>query len=187
MAINISTNNRILRIPLIALAILLAPIALLLGLLRIPSSNRRKHTLEDRIKEDWIPRKKYIYIGYTDNFALGDFIDSNIITKPKYRENVIYDIWEHDNERWHRSEPDEKKRVATLWQDIGGDFDGDPLLIIAICTPNRFKIDKNENNFHIFTESQNKSHILHNGSSVTIAHAEGVVIEIIENTLKQWK
>ena len=83
-------------------------------------------------------------------------------------------MWDEDKNEWSESEPDTDKRVATFWQDIGEDFDGDLKLVIAYYSPDNFTVSPDDNNFHAFYE-------------ITKADEVNSQIEdIIQGALKLW-
>lgn len=167
----------------IVLIIIAIPFALFFSLIRYPFAKRRINKLPDVLKNDWMPRNKYVYIGLNGNFALSDFIKSNIIRK--YGEHMIWDEWDGHQNKWRESEPDNSRRVTTFWQDIGGDFDGDYMIIIATFRPDDFVISSNKN-FYQFWLSQNNT-IYFNGDELKINEAEKKIEAIVKEALKCWR
>ena len=149
MAITITNPKNWLLKPLFWLLVIVAiPFALLFSLARIPFAKRSKRKLEEILEQDWLPREKYVYIGFNSNYSFTDFIQDEIL--PKYGQHIVWDMWDDEKNEWSASEPDTIKRVATFWQYIGGDFDGDLRLVIAHYSPNEFIVSHDKGNFHDF-------------------------------------
>lgn len=177
-------RNLFLRLLFIVLVIILAPFALFFSLVRLPFARRRINRLPEILRDDWVPRKKYIYIGFsTDNSQLSDFLKKKILgTHEKY---IVWDEWDNTQNVWRSSEPDDMRRVTTFWQDIGGDFDGDPMIIIATYSPNDFAISS-DHNFHQFW-LQNDSHMaMYGGKELTIKETEEEIQKIVNHAIDGW-
>lgn len=182
--ISINKLKHILLLPLfIVLVIILAPLALFFSLIRLPFAKRRINKLPNIFRDDWMPRKKFVYIGYTDGTALSRFIKDKIIGK--YGENIVWDEWDGEQNEWKESEPNNSHRVTTFWQDIGGDFDGDPMIIIATYIPDDFSISA-ENNFYQFLLHEDDT-VYYNGEKLKVNEAEKKIEEIIVRALDVWR
>jgi hypothetical protein len=168
----------------ILLVIILTPLALLFSLVRIPFARRRINKLHETLENDWLPRKKYLYLGFTSNFILSDFVKEKIITR--YKEYVVWDEWDDIRQEWKQSEPDENHRVTMFWQDIGGDFDGDPMLIIASYSPGNFEISKENHNFHQFILNDENLLVLNDEKIMSAEDASRKILDIITNVLSNW-
>lgn len=167
----------------IVLVIVTAPFALLFSLIRLPFAKRRTDKLPNILKNDWKPRKKYIYIGLNSNFALSDFIKEKIITK--YGQYIVWDEWNDARREWSSSEPDNMKRVTTFWQDIGGDFDGDPMIIIATYKPDDFTVTTENNFYQFWLYGDDVVHF--NGEKLKINGAEKKIEDIVEKAINKWR
>lgn len=166
----------------VVLVIIAIPFALFFSLIRLPFAKRRIDKLPEILKNDWLPRKKYIYIGLTSGFALSDFIKDKIIRD--YGNHIIWDEWDAEQKEWRESEPDDSRRVTTFWQDIGGDFDGDPMIIIATYKPDDFTVTA-ENNFHQFWLYED-SIVHYNGKKLKVQEAEKKIKDIVEQAINSW-
>jgi len=166
----------------IVLVIIAAPFALFFGLIRLPFAKKRIHKLSDMLKNDWMPRRKYIYIGLNSGFALSDFVKDKIISD--HNEYIVWDEWDAKQNKWRESEQDNSHRVITFWQDIGGDFDGDPMIIVAIYQPDDFVITTG-NNFYQFWLHEDGT-VNYNGEVLKIKDAEKKIKGIVEKTLDSW-
>jgi hypothetical protein len=176
-----SPKNVLLKPLFVLLVILLTPLAVVFSVIRRPFAKRRIIKLDDTIQKEWLPRGKYIYIGFTSNFVLADYTRESIL--PKYERNIIYDEWDVDEERWIESEPDIRSRITTFWQDLGGDFDGDPLLIIATFSSKKTEVGQINENFHIFTVAPDKGYVLYNRKPVKNAEAGKIILQIIDTAV----
>lgn len=182
--ITVRVPKNLLLIPFfIVLVIIAMPFALFFSLIRLPFAKRRINKLPGILKNDWLPRKKYIYIGLNSGFALSDFIKDKIIRR--YGNHIIWDEWDAEQNEWNESEPDSTRRVTTFWQDIGGDFDGDPMIIIAAYRPDDFTVTA-ENNFYQFW--LHEDNIVHfNGEKLKLKGAEKKIELIVEEALDSWR
>jgi hypothetical protein len=124
--------------------------------------------MSEMLKDDWLPRKKYVYIGLNNGFTLSDYVKDKIIRN--HGDHIIWDEWDARQKEWSESEPDNSRRVTTFWQDIGGDFDGDPMIIIATYQPGNFVISK-EKNFYQFWLYEGDE-VNYNGEKLKIKEAE---------------
>lgn len=167
----------------IVLVLIAIPFALFFSLIRLPFANHRIKNLPEILKSDWLPRKKYIYIGLNSNFAVSDFVKEKIISE--YGKYIVWDEWNAKEKEWNSSEPDSIKRITTFWQDIGGDFDGDPMIIIASYRPDDFTISS-ENNFHQFWLQDDNDFVHYNGKKLTTKEAEKKIQDIVSQTLACW-
>lgn len=166
----------------IVLVIIVIPFAAFFSLIRLPFAKRRTDKLPEILRNDWLPRKKYIYIGLNSNFGLSDFVKEKIIGQ--YENNIIWDEWDDAQRQWSSSEPDNTKRITTLWQDIGGDFDGDPMIIIATYKPDDFVISS-DNNFYQFWLHEDD--IIHyNGEKLKIKEAKKKIQKIVTDSIDIW-
>ncbi len=177
-------KNKLLMPFFVVLVIIAAPFALFFSLIRLPFAKRRKDKLPEMLKNDWLPRKKYIYIGLTSGFAMSDFVKGKIISE--YSENIVWDEWDGEQNEWRSSEPDDSRRVTTFWQDIGGDFDGDPMIIIATYSPEDFTISSDKN-LHQFWLGDNNNFVSYEGEKLTVKDAEKKIKVIIEHALAAWR
>ncbi len=183
MAININAPKNILLMPFFVLLVIVAiPFALFFSLMRLPFANSRIKKLPEMLKNDWLPRKKYIYIGLNSDFALSDFVRSRIISN--HGKHIVWDEWDAKQNEWRQSEPDTSRRVTTFWQDIGGDFDGDPMIIIATYKPDDFviSIDKNFYQFWLYEDDR----VNYKGEKLNIKEAEKKIETIVKNALDSW-
>lgn len=172
----------------ILLVIVLAPFALLFSLVfslvRIPFAKSRVAKLNEIIAEDWLPRKKYIYIGFNDDLPLTEFIEHGII--PKYGSHIIFDRWSAANNEWTNNEPDTYHRVTAIWQDIASDFDGDPQVIVAILTPEKTEVAEDTLKVYYFDHSK-ADHALVAGEEVPIKNTEKQILGDINAGLVSWE
>jgi hypothetical protein len=183
MALNIyAPKNKLLMPFFIVLVIIAIPFAAFFSLLRLPFANRRVNQLPEILKNDWLPRKKYVYIGLNSGYALSDFVKEKILAQ--YGNNIVWDEWDGEQNQWKRSEPDDFRRVTIFWQDIGGDFDGDPMIIIATYKPNDFVITRDNNFYQFWLEDDSVSY---NGEKLETEEAEKKIEAIIEKTLDSWR
>jgi hypothetical protein len=185
MAFTISFPKKPILVPFfILLAIVLAPFALFFSLIRLPFSKRRIVKLNELIPADWIPRKKYIYLNYDDDFALAKFAEEELI--PKYGNHIIFDKWSPDESKWSENEPDTYRRVTTILQDIAGDFDGDYHLLIAVLSPENRSLSETSDNIMYLLESK-EGYVHLNGKDIRLEDAEKQIIDKIESSLGQWQ
>ena len=184
MALNINAPKNMLLMPFFVVLVIIAiPFALFFSRIRLPFAKRRIDKLPEILKNDWLPRKKYIYIGMNRGFALSDFVKDKIIRS--YGNNIIWDEWDTEHNEWRESEPDNSRRVTTFWQDIGRDFDGDPMIIIATYKPDNFAITA-ENNFYQFWLYEDNI-VNHNGEKLKVHEAEKKIEDIVEKSLNSWR
>lgn len=183
MALNIKAPKNILLIPFfIVLVIIAVPFALFFSLIRLPFAKRRTDKLPEILKSDWLPRKKYIYIGLNSNFALSDFVRDKIIGN--YGEHIVWDEWDGKQNKWRESEPDDSHRVTTFWKDIGGDFDGEPMIIIATYKPDDFIITAGHNFYQFWLYEDDA--VRYNDEKLTVKEAEKKIEVIVEKALNNW-
>lgn len=97
----------------------------------------------------------------------------------------MWDEWNETHEEWNESEPDDSQRVTTFWQDVGGDFDGDPMIIIGTYTPDDFTINP-DNNFHQFWLDNDGHPITYRGEELTLEESKIKIQQIIDSTLSEW-
>lgn len=162
--------------------VLLVIIAIPFSLIRSPFAKKRIDKLPVILKDDWLPRKKYVYIGLNSGFALSDFVKDRIIRS--YGSHIIWDEWDAEHNEWRQSEPDSSHRVTTLWQDIGGDFDGDSMIIIATYKPDNFTVTA-DNNFYQFWLFEDDI-VRYNGEKLKVQEAEKKIEAIVEKALNNW-
>jgi hypothetical protein len=185
MALNIQApKNRLLLPFFILLVILLAPFALLFSLVRLPFAKDRVAALNKVIAEDWIPRSKFIYLNYDEGFPLAKFVERELI--PKYGSYIIFDRWSDDDSEWTESEPGTHDRVVSIQQDIAGDFDGEPHLLVAILTPQDSELTKTMKNILYFTEGKG-GHVVLGGKDITREVASKQVLHKIRSSLDEWE
>ncbi len=185
MAININAPKNILLMPLfVLLAIIVIPFALFFSLIRLPFAKSRTNKLPEILLNDWQPRKKYIYIGLSSDFVLSDYVKKDIIAR--YEDHIIWDEWDAQLDEWKQSEPDNSGRITTLWQDIGGDFDGDPMIIIATYSPNDTVIS-DSHNFYQFWKQDDSDLVMYDGDEISAEEAQSKIKQIIDDSLKLWK
>jgi len=183
MALHINAPKNIFLMPFfVVLVIIVVPFALFFSLARLPFAKRRIEKLPEILKNDWLPRKKYIYIGLNGGFALSDFVKDKIL--PSYGNHIIWDEWDEKQNEWRRSEPDDSRRVITFWQDIGGDFDGDPMIIIATYKPDDFTITA-EHNFYQFWLYEDDV-VRYQGEDFKIEEAEKKIEDIVGKAVHSW-
>lgn len=175
----------LLLIILIPLIILALPFLIIAALLSIPFGKKRLRSLPKILKNDWEPKQKFIYIGLTSGYELADYIKSEII--PKNKQHIIWDEWDTERGEWNESEPDTTKRVTTFWQDIGGDFDGEPMIIVATYTPGDYAISKDSNNFHQFFFKDKQGKTIYNTEELNVEDAKKKVAAIVKDSLAAWK
>ncbi len=168
----------------ILLVIVVMPFALFFSLIRLPFAKRRINKLPKILFNDWQPREKYIYIGLSGDYKLSDYVKREIITR--YEKHIIWDEWDTENSEWKESEPDNSSRITTFWQDIGGDFDGDPMIIIATYSPNDDVISKSHN-FHQFLLQSSDDFVFYKDKEISITEAQEKIKTIINNALSHWK
>lgn len=185
MAININAPKNILLMPLFALLVIVViPFALFFSLIRLPFAKRRINKLPEILSNDWQPREKYIYVGLNRGVALSDYVKENLITR--YGKHIVWDEWDAEHNEWHQSEPDDSNRVTTFWQDIGGDFDGEPKVIIATYSPNDTTIT-DSHNFYQFWQQDGEDLVMHETNGISFIEAQSKIQTIIEDALAEWK
>jgi 6-pyruvoyl-tetrahydropterin synthase len=168
----------------ILLVIILMPFALFFSLARWPFAKRRIVRLKEIITEDWLPRKKYIYIGYNDDLPITKHIEQEIL--PKYKDHVIYDKWSSKDNKWEKSEPDTHNRVTTIWQDIASDFDGEAICILAVLTPKQNQITKETLDVYYFNYTKDGLVFLE-GRELSLGDAEKKIDNDIKAGVASWK
>ncbi len=141
--------------------------------------------MSEILENDWRPRKKYVYIGLTGNYALSDFVKEKIIND--HKDYIVWDEWDEKQNEWKRSEADDIGRITIFWQDIGGDFDDDPMVIIATYSPANFEVAKSSNNFHQFMLNDDSRFVFYRGKELAIKEAEKEIQEIVNQALASWK
>ena len=185
MAFTINAPKNRLLLPLfILLVIVLAPFALFFSLARIPFAKNRVAKLNEIIADDWLPRKKYVYIGFSDNLPLTKFIERDLI--PKYGSYMIFDKWSAADNEWTESEPDTYRRVTAIWQDIVGDFDGDPLVILAVLTTKQTELAEDMISVYYFTKDKDDYAVL-DGKEISVQDAKERILKGIERSLVSWE
>ena len=176
--------KKILAAPFIAIwVIILVVFALIFKLLTLPFPNRHLDALNKHIK-DWQSRKKYIYLGFSSNFPLADFARNKLLKQ--YADFVIFDEWNEKADKWLTNEPDKYNRVTTIWQDVVGDYDGIPMLILFTSSPSNSELTKNGSNLHVFTEAD-EGHFSYGAEEPTQREAEKLIVSEIEKTLAEWQ
>ena len=184
MAFTINAPKNLLLLPFfILLVIVLAPFAIFFSLVRIPFARRRIRNLASILQQDWLPRKKYIYIGLTGGFKLSDYIKENILPN----QSIVWDEWDESQKAWSSSEDDEMGRITIFWQDLGEEFDGEPMIFIATYSPDNFEISRKNGNFHQFTLIHNDDHVLYEGKKLSLLEAQAKVQEITDTALMGWE
>lgn len=168
----------------ILLVIILVPFALFFSLVRLPFAKHRINKLPEILLNDWQPREKYVYIGLNSDFALSDYVKKNIIAR--YEKHIIWDEWDTKHNEWRESEPDSSRRVTTFWQDIGGDFDGDPMIVIATYNPDDAVISENHN-FHQFWLQESDDFVLYGGNEISVGDAQDKIKRIVDDCMSKWK
>lgn len=124
-----------------------------------------------------MPREKYIYIGSSsDNTQISDFLKDDIFGK--YGKYIIWDAWDDSQNVWTSSEPDDTHRVTTFWQDIGGDFDGDAMIIIATYRPNDFVISTDHNFYQFWIQDIDE---------LGVEETEKEIQAIVSQAINTWK
>ena len=170
-------KNLFLKLLFMLLVMVLAPLALFFSLVRLPFAKHRINKLSEILRNDWMPREKYIYIGSSsDNTQISDFLKDDIFGK--YGKYIIWDAWDDSQNVWTSSEPDDTHRVTTFWQDIGGDFDGDAMVIIATYGPDDFAIST-DHNFHQFW--------VQDIDRLGIEKTEKEIQAIVSHAINTWK
>lgn len=169
---------------LIPLIILLIPIVLIAGAVDKPFAKRRKANLKETIAKDWIPRQKYVYIGYNDDLAITQYLEQSIF--PRYKEHIIYDKWSSKDNEWSESEPDTYRRVTSIWQDVIGDFDGDPICIVAVLTPDKTELTESMMDVYWFDHTKDGM-VLLEGKEMPLKDAEKKIDNDITFGLASWK
>lgn len=168
----------------IVLVILTAPFALIFSLLRLPFARRRTENLKHVITKDWIVRKKYVYIGYHADSPIAQYIEREIL--PKYKAHIIYDKWSDKGNEWKKSEPDTYRRVTTIWQDIAGDFDGDPICIVGVIAPGWNQITEENLDVYYFNYPEYESANL-KGKELSLDDIKKKIDADIKAGLNNWK
>lgn len=173
-----------LAILIFALAILLVPITIIIGIIDIPIKRRRQKRLVQIINNIWIPNKKYIYICYNNKWNLAEYIDSHILQK--YTDNVIFDAWDEETSEWIRTFPDEEDRITTIVQDIQGDYDGNFDALISFVDKDKKMIPANTSFLYyqsrkgyVFSETR--------GEDMPIEDAQHELSEAIEKHIRRWR
>jgi hypothetical protein len=183
MTSSINVLKNIFLIPFsIVLVIIAIPFLLLFALIELPSKKRRMRKLPTILKNDWLSRKKYIYIGLSSNFVLSDFVKEKIISQ--HGKYIVWDEWNGTTKTWEHSEIDDTKRVITFWQDIGGDFDGDPMIIIATYKPDNFMASTDDNFYQFWLNEDSTVH--YQGIKLGIEEAEKKIQHIVTDALDTW-
>lgn len=108
----------------------------------------------------------------------------NILTD--YGEHIVWDEWDTVRNIWKRSEPDTFHRVTAFWQDIGGDFDGDPMIILATYSPNDVIISRNHNFHQFWPYEDDNSLVAYKGDDIVVEEAGRKIQRIIQNTIAMW-
>lgn len=185
MAITIDAPKNILLMPLFVLLVIIAiPFALFFSLISLPFAKRRINKLPEILLNDWQPRGKYVYVGLSSDFTLSDYVKKQVIAR--YKKHIIWDEWDDEHGEWRQSEPDDSNRVTTFWQDIGGDFDGVPMIIVATYNPNDHVISESHN-FHQFWPQDSDDFILYDGKTISAEEARSKIQKTIDDCLKGWK
>lgn len=168
----------------VLLVIVLAPFALFFSLVRVPFAKRRIAKLNEIITSDWLPRKKYIYLNYDDDFPLVEFVERSLILK--YGNHLIFDKWSAIDSEWIKNEPDTYHRVTAIQQDIAGDFDGDSHLLVAVLTPEKARLTEDMANVLYFNQSID-GYVDLRGEDIAVEEAKKRISSEIEAGLHQWE
>ncbi len=166
------------------LAVILIPIAALAHFIDAPKAKKRLTALPLILKNDWEPRKKYVYIGFHSDIVLADYLRNEIIKQ--YGVYIVWDEWNPETSKWTNSEPDNFKRVTTFWTDIGGDWDDNSVLFIGTYNNKNYEISDENDNFHSLYFSEDPTDVLYNGEEIIVDEAKNIVLKIIEDALKDW-
>jgi hypothetical protein len=163
------------------------PLALLAAVVMITlfARKRPEHRINDLneiVKEDWLPRQKYIYIN-CDDFDLNGFVEQTI---EKHKSNIIYDHWSEAENKWNQNEPDTYRRILTFMQDIAHDFDGIPHLLVALVDPNYPTFSNQRHDNFLYFDPVEGGLISFNGATITEEEVQAVVTSAIQNCLKEW-
>ncbi len=165
---------------IIPIIIILSPFIILSNIISIPFTKRLINKLPATLENNWLPRKKYIYIGMNGKSALSDFVKNKIIRD--YGEYIVWDEWDEEKNEMTRSEPDDSRRIETFWNCIG-QCDS-PRIIIASYQPDDFIISANRNFYQFWLK--NNGEIYHCGKIIITKDAEYKIESIIEKTLEAW-
>lgn len=185
MAFTINAPKNWLLMPFfVLLVIILAPFALFFSLVRIPFAKKRVTRLNEIIASDWLPNKKYVYIGFNDDLPITEFLERDVI--PKYGSHMIFDKWSTANNEWVASEPDTYHRVTAIWQDIASDFDGDPLVVVAVLTPKQTKLTESAISVYYFNDDKS-DHAVLDGKKIPIEDVKKRMLDDIRSGINSWK
>lgn len=185
MAITINyPKNPPLKPLFILLVIVLAPFALFFSLVRIPFAKRRVVKLNEIIADDWIPRHKYVYISWSEDFELADFAQHTVA---RFKPNVIFDKWSSTEGEWEANEPDTYNRVTAFLQDICNEFDGKPNLLVATVDPKHATFSTEGTNEILFYFPSKDGYVSLWGDDVPFDEAKKQITEKIQACLKSWE
>lgn len=164
--------------------VIFSPIILFFNIIGAPFSKKRINNLKKELVEEWLPKDKYLYIGYTDDFALTDYIRNDIINK--YQENIVWDNWSTSNQKWTNSEPDNIKRVKTFWQDICSEYDGASILIIATYGIDKGLVSITDNSFYNHFNKDGTLCVTYRGNEISVLEAKTEIKRIVKESLYYW-
>lgn len=116
---------------------------------------------------------------------LSDFVKNEILTV--YEANIIWDEWDETIREWRSSEPDTSQRITTFWKDIGHDFDGEPMIILAYYQPGSFNVSRDDDNFHQFMLDDDEKYLFYNGVNLSKKDVEEKITSIISRAVEQWE
>lgn len=165
------------------LMVVTLPLAAFFSLLNLPFVRRDIKRLNAQIKSDWLPRKKYIYLAYSDDHDLVHFAEELIL---RYGEHTIYDMWSPDKNEWLESEPDTYRRAVTMLQNIAGDYDAESFLLVGVITPDTPFFVANSTNTRFLIKYED-AEVRVNDEHERSKDAKRELRELVATTISQWQ
>ncbi len=165
------------------LMVVALPLAAFFSLLNLPFVKRNIKRLNARIQSDWVPRRKYVYLAYSDDHDLTHFAEELIA---QYAEHIIYDVWSSNKHEWSGSEPDTYRRAMTLLQNIAGDYDAESFLLVGVVTPDTPFFEANSTNVRFLVKYED-AEVRVNGEHERQKDAKRELSELVATNVSQWQ
>lgn len=163
--------------------VIAAPLAAFFSLLNLPFAKRNITRLNARIQSDWVPRRKYVYLAYSDDHDLAYFAEELIA---RYGEHIMYDVWSPSKHEWSGSEPDTYRRAMTLLENVAGDYDAESFLLVGVITPDTPFFVANSTNVRFLIKYED-AEVRVNDEHERQKDAKTELIHLITTTISQWQ
>jgi len=167
-----------------------------------------KKKIKEVVKKDWLPNKKYIYVGYDSNHPLCKFLKDELIGK--YKNYIVWDERSYSSAEhkkyvysvYKRREITKSNRLSAFGKGYGIDnyTDNEGVYGPSNCVIGAYNNDldftKGENLFALqfFSGEVNPLSVplegrglyLNPGKKITETEAKKKIEKIVEDAIKQW-